>query len=207
MQKISLVLGVACAALGCLLPELTLAQADSGAVTTAAARVIVKFRADSGLVTAKALAATTPEASRAHALGERVGIAMSAGATLSDRAQVVFAEGVTSAALAARLAAESDIEYAVADERKRLVTAPNDPLYANGVGGNGPAVGQWYLRAPDSTVLASINAEAAWSITTGSPSVVVADIDTGVRFEHPDLLAVVLGGNLLPGYCMISDPG
>jgi serine protease len=207
MRKISLVLGVACASLGCLLPELTLAQAGSGAATTAAARVIVKFKADSGLLTAKALAATTREASRAQALGERVGIAMSAGATLSDRAQVVFANGVTSAALAATLAAQSDIEYAVPDERKRFVTAPNDPLYANGVGGNGPAVGQWYLRAPDSTVLASINAETAWSITTGSPSVVVADIDTGVRFEHPDLLAVASGGNLLPGYCMISDPG
>jgi serine protease len=34
---------------------------------------------------------------------------------------------------------------------------------------------------------------------------VVADIDTGVRFEHPDLLAVAAGGNLLPGYDMISD--
>ena len=79
MQKISLMLGVACAALGCLLPESTLAQAGSGAVTTAAARVIVKFRADSGLVTATALAATSREASRAQALGERVGIAMDAG--------------------------------------------------------------------------------------------------------------------------------
>jgi serine protease len=207
MRKISLVLGVTCAALACLLPELILAQPGGGAVTADAARVIVKFRADSVLVTTKALAGTDRETSRAQALGERVGVAMSAGAPLSDRAQVVFAAGVSSAALAARLAAESDVEYAVPDERKRLVTAPNDPLYANGVGGNGPAVGQWYLRAPDSTVLSSINAEAAWSITTGSPSVVVADLDTGVRFEHPDLLAVAAGGNLLPGYCMISDPG
>ncbi len=116
MHKISLVLRVACFALGCLLPALTLAQAGSGSATSA--RVIVKFKADSGLVTAKALAATTPEASRAHALGERVGIAMSTGAALSDRAQVMFAYGVTSAALAARLAAESDVEYAVPDERR-----------------------------------------------------------------------------------------
>ena len=33
----------------------------------------------------------------------------------------------------------------------------------------------------------------------------VAVVDTGVRFEHPDLLPVALGGNLLPGYDMVSD--
>jgi hypothetical protein len=30
-------------------------------------------------------------------------------------------------------------------------------------------------------------------------------VDTGVRYEHPDILAVGAGGNLLPGYDMISD--
>jgi serine protease len=33
----------------------------------------------------------------------------------------------------------------------------------------------------------------------------VAVVDTGVRFEHPDLLAVADGGKLLPGYNMISN--
>ena len=37
------------------------------------------------------------------------------------------------------------------------------------------------------------------------PAVVVALLDTGVRFDHPDLLAVSAGGNLLPGYDMVSD--
>jgi serine protease len=30
-------------------------------------------------------------------------------------------------------------------------------------------------------------------------------LDTGVRFDHPDLLRVDAGGQLLPGYDMISD--
>ena len=34
---------------------------------------------------------------------------------------------------------------------------------------------------------------------------VVADIDTGVRFDHPDLLTVAAGGKLLPGYDMIAN--
>ena len=34
----------------------------------------------------------------------------------------------------------------------------------------------------------------------------VAVVDTGVRYEHPDLLEVAVGGTLLAGYDMTSDP-
>ena len=54
---------------------------------------------------------------------------------------------------------------------------------------------------------ASLDIEPAWSVTTGNASVVVAVLDTGVRFDHPDLMATGAGGNLLPGYDMISDSG
>ena len=40
---------------------------------------------------------------------------------------------------------------------------------------------------------------------SAAPSVVVAVLDTGVRFDHADLMRVAAGGNLLPGYDMISD--
>src|ERR1019366_9687824 len=170
------------------------------------ARVIVKFKADSPLLREQALSAVAHETSRAQALGQRLGLAMSAGSAVSDRSQVVFASGITSAELAQSLAQEADVEYAVPDQRRRVRTAPNDPLYASGVPGNGPAVGQWYLRAPVGQVLSSINVEPAWNVTTGNPGIVVAMVDTGVRFDHPDLLAVAAGDNLLPGYNMISDP-
>src|SRR6185437_7239761 len=68
-----------------------------------------------------------------------------------------------------------------------------------------PAVGQWYLHAPDATLPAAMNAVGAWDVSTGDASVVVAVLDTGVRFEHADLLRVGAGGNLLPGYDMIGD--
>jgi serine protease len=172
-----------------------------------AARVIVKFREGSSLHIAAASAARTgAPIANAAALGQRIGRALVDGPSVSERAQVVHATGITSEELAARLAQEPDVEYAVPDQRKHIAVSPNDPLYPNGVPGNGPAVGQWYLRAPSSTVTSSMSVEAAWAVTTGNAAIVVADIDTGVRFEHPDLLAVGAGGNLLPGYDMISDP-
>ena len=33
----------------------------------------------------------------------------------------------------------------------------------------------------------------------------IADIDTGVRFDHPDLLRAGLGGRLLPGYDFVAE--
>ena len=132
-----------------------------------------------------------------------MGLSLQAGRALSATTQVVGASGISGAALAERLAAESDVEYAVVDQRRTHFAVPNDPLYTKGppVSGStgGPAVGQWYLRTPAGEVVASIDAAGAWNLTTGSSSIVVAVLDTGVRPEHPDL-----ANRLLAGYDMVS---
>ncbi len=200
-------LAAVCALLAPLSLHAPLVQAASAAAVTSTpqARVIVKFKADSALLRKQTLSANDQHAALAQTLAGRTGLSLRSGAGVADRTQVIFASGMSSAQLAARLARESDVEYAVVDQRRHRFTPPNDPLYASGLGGSGPTVGQWYLRAPVGDVQSSINVETAWTITTGSPSVVVAVLDTGVRFDHADLQRVGTGGNLLPGYDMISD--
>ncbi len=170
-------------------------QAPAGAMT---ARVIVKFKADSAMLRQQSADVLQMHAGRAQALGARVGLPLQAGHGVAERTQVVFASGLTSAALAQRLSSEKDVEYAVPDRRKSRRVAPNDPLYttagAPGMSSGGPVAGQWYLRAPNSVTVSAINAEGAWDVTTGSASMVVAVLDTGVRFDHPDLSGKLLGG-------------
>jgi serine protease len=168
------------------------------------ARVIVKFKVGAALMRAQSAGAGTTAQTvppqHAQALSARLGLSLTNGRTIGSHAQVLRAKGLSSQQLADRLAAQSDVEYAVVDGRKRALAAPNDPLYAGGQSGSVPAVGQWYLRAPTSGAVAAINAPTAWDITNGNSSVVVAVLDTGVRKDHPDL-----AGKLLPGYDFIVD--
>jgi Subtilase family/Fervidolysin N-terminal prodomain len=63
---------------------------------------------------------------------------------------------------------------------------PNDPFVNQlwGLDNFGQTV-NWSTGTPD----ADIDAREAWSVSTGSPNVVVAVIDTGVDLAHPDLAA------------------
>ncbi len=175
----------------------------------AEARVIVKFKDGGSSLRAHALAANASSSEtarvlsdRAATLGARQGLLLYAGAAVGERVQVVRADpahGLDSRALAARLAADPDVAYAEPDRRMRRVAVPNDPRFTT-VAGNGPAVGQWYLKAPAGEVQSSINSVTAWDVHTGSRNVIVAVLDTGVRPNHPDL-----AGKLIGGYDFVSD--
>jgi serine protease len=171
----------------------------------AGARVIVKYKALGQLMrtpspTSAALAVPARGPQFAARMAQRLGATLRDGRIIDGRSQVLHGDrSLSSAALAARLAQDPEVEYAVPDLRRHALAVPNDPLFAAS-GAISPAVGQWYLRAPDTTVVAATNALAAWALTSGASSLVVADVDTGVRFEHPDL-----ANKLLPGYDFITS--
>ncbi|MDE1928725.1 MAG: S8 family serine peptidase, partial [Burkholderiales bacterium] len=213
---------LACAAL----PLLTALPAQAGRAPLHAApsasaedpngaRVIVKYRVQGSMM--RALSAGTgarrgPQ--MAAALGLRHGLTLTDGHVVNASTQVVFGgPGLSSAALAATLAADPEVDYAVPDLRRHALGLPNDPLYANWPASAlavppGYTTGQWYLHAPDAmpaggytgaSLIASIDAVGAWALTTGSASVIVADVDTGALYNHPDL-----AGKLLPGRNFVS---
>ncbi|MCY7314896.1 MAG: S8 family serine peptidase [Rubrivivax sp.] len=176
-----------------------------------AGEVIVGFKPGADLLRKHALAARSDAAGvkqvladRAASLSQRVGSSLRAGSAVGADAMVMHADGVDADTLARQLRAAPDVAYAEPNGRKRIVAAPNDPLYpatAPGVRPSGPDSGQWYLRTPDNTIKSAINIEGAWARTTGSGSVVVAVLDTGTRYDHPDL-----SRRLLRGYDFVNDP-
>ena len=91
----------------------------------------------------------------------------------------------------ALLRADPQVEYAELNERRYPLALPDDTLFDQ----------QWVLQSAQP---AAIDAVSAWNVTTGSPGLVIADLDTGVRFDHPDLRNAQ-ANRLLPGYNLISN--
>lgn len=182
------------------------AAAAAASPARADARVIVTWRADAGLVRAHPLRSGAPadevrrtHQSRADRLAQRAGVTLQAGRVVAARAHVLTASGLSSEALARRLAADPDVEEVVVDRRRRALWVPNDPLFLMGQGARGPDAGQWHLRAPTDAIRSATNVQAAWDRTTGSADIVVAVLDTGIWSAHEDLR-----GQLVPGYDFIT---
>lgn len=80
------------------------------------------------------------------------------------------------------------VEYAEPDYIVKALATPNDPSYSSlwGLHNTGQTGG---------TSDADIDAPEAWSVITGSSAVVIAVIDTGVDYNHPDLAANIWTGS------------
>jgi serine protease len=86
-----------------------------------------------------------------------------------------------------------DVAWVEPDVLVPRLQVPDDSLFGQ----------QWHLEAPNGTTnISGLNLPAAWADTTGS-AVVVAVVDSGVRFGHPDLAP--LGLRLLAGYDLVSE--
>lgn len=151
------------------------------------ARVIVKYRADSSMLW------QSNETTMRSMLSARTGEQITTGHRIGRNLQAVQAEGTSTDALIEKLAAQTDVEYVLPDQfRFPHAVSPNDQYFS----------GQWYLQAADA---AAIDAVDAWTAGTGSSSIVVAVLDTGILPMHPDVNANILFSNgSVYGYDFIS---
>ena len=104
--------------------------------------------------------------------------------------RVRLPKGMTVPQALERFSRLSEVEAVQPNFYYHLLAEPNDPRYT---------AGSLYG-------LARISAPAAWDITVGSSAVVVADIDTGLRYTHEDLAANVwLNSGEIPGNGIDDD--
>jgi serine protease len=169
-------------------------------------RLIVGLRAVSSdaRIQAQTLATTQSNAVQIDALSTRVGLHVARSRQIAPHMHVLHLQqtlrGVEVGAALARLRADPAVEFAEVDERRfaHAANPPNDPLYLPSAN----ATGQWYMQ---NTQPAAVDAVDAWGVTTGSTGTVIADLDTGIRFDHPDLQRAGLGGRVLPGYDFVGQ--
>ena len=95
---------------------------------------------------------------------------------------VSLSEGMTVQDAARRYLEHSEVLYAEPNYQVKLNAIPNDPEFSS----------QWGLYntgQTGGTPGADIHAPEAWDLTTGSKDIVIAVIDTGVDYTHPDLVS------------------
>jgi subtilisin family serine protease len=167
--------GGAAAATGGPVPDDREAAPSSGPAGSLNSRVIVQWR---------------DGADRAERVAARADAGVTYAAELGDPSfQLVETEGGGADAAAAALEADPAVAVAEPDGFRRLEAIPNDPFFAQ----------QWGLRNTGQSVAGlaggrsgnDIDVVNAWDRTVGTPSTVVADIDSGYRFDSPDLGPVV----------------
>lgn len=92
---------------------------------------------------------------------------------------VRLGQGVTASAAMAAYRGSPLVEYVEQDAYVYASATPNDPLYSTNQ--------SWHYT--------QIVLPSAWDVTTGSPAIIVAVLDTGIRDDHPDLLGITGGTN------------
>jgi len=165
-----------------------LTGADAAGLALPTDQVIVKYRA---LVTRQDAFSPASAAEMQH-LSDAAGVQLTYEREMSGDAYVLSLPTrmplADVQAIADNLSALPEVEYAEPDAIMMPMLTPNDPQYGS----------QWHYFVPSAGNY-GINAPAAWDITTGSPSIVMAVIDTGIT-NHVDL-----SGRTVAGYDFISD--
>ncbi len=209
-------LGVARRGLDCILLALAVLPVGATAhdASSPAFGLIVGYRADADELSREITArgpwadrrkreqaaweqATRRSRDRSQALAKAVGVPI-AGVGEAGRAALLRlkkpVKGRELDDLVRRLRLHPDVAWVEPNVFEPRQLVPTDPAWS----------AQWHLREPTAVngnfQPAALNMPPAWDITTGAAGTVVAVVDSGVHFLHPDL-----AGRLHAGYDFVSE--
>ncbi len=174
-----------------------------GSEIGAAALMLLNGMRDGGRAAAAAAPAVDGEilvgVRRGTAAAQVAALAAAHGAALKHRIGgddyvLSVARGATGAVSAA-LQRAPGVLYAEPNYVVQGDAAPNDPAYQTCPPGPTSPNDPGYRDCPY-TVWAPqwLNAEAAWAVTTGDPNLIVAVLDSGISYSHPEFAGRVLQG-------------
>ncbi len=170
--------------------SLLLGAPGAVAATDRPAPPVVSATPAPAFATGRAIVQWAPGADRADRVEARADAEVSFAANLGDPDfQLVHVQaGQTIAGAVAELEADPAVAVAERDGYSTPAALPDDPLFDQLWGLRNTGLGVDGFSG--AVAGADIDAEGAWARTVGDPATVVADIDTGYRFEHPDLANV-----------------
>ncbi|MGZ3711228.1 MAG: S8 family peptidase [Bdellovibrionota bacterium] len=156
-------------AAGCnVTPKATREVKSENILAAASSRFIVKFSAKAGVSSRGARIARS----------QRISAKLAKGSDISELGEDLSLIKLPAQSNASELVQQlgmsgEEIEYIEPDAKVHATFAPNDPKLSS----------QW--------AHAIVNSAAAWDISRGSSSVIVAVLDSGLDYTHPDLAANV----------------
>ncbi|MFC2028853.1 S8 family peptidase [Chloroflexota bacterium] len=149
-------------------------------------QIILKFKDDTASVAGSEFMLQMEKLSAEIGLSLKFIRSMSEGAVVLSLPEYMPIDQVRT--IASQLANLPDVEYAEPDAILQHTFVPDDSLYSS----------QWHYFEPSAGNY-GINAPMGWDVTTGSASIVVAVIDTGIT-SHAEFT-----GRVVPGYDFITN--
>jgi len=101
-------------------------------------------------------------------------------------------EGISVEDTLSALRNNPDVAYAGPDYKLHLCTTPNDQLFRYQYALSNPGGQLLIPGSPTAKPQADIKATGAWDYVKGDPNTLIAVLDTGIDYTHPDLASKVI---------------
>lgn len=111
-----------------------------------------------------------------------------------DIYQVRIPAGISVEEMVSALRRNPDVDHAGPNYIARITATPNDTLFRYQYALNNTGQDFGAPGSPTGKAKADIRATSGWEETTGDPATIIAIIDSGIDFDHPDIKDKIVSG-------------